>query len=90
VMKPTRIRVDLIIRSGSSFSNRGLQPGNYVLEIVVGTWLYFAVDDKSRIQIQDAQFREKWHQLGFLWSDSMTSQAMSFTVDKDRISTCVK
>jgi len=90
VMKRARIRVDLDIASGLSDSNHGLQPGDYVLEIVVGTWLYFAVDDKSRIQLQDAQFREKWHQIGFLWSDSITSQAMRFTVDKGRISRCVK
>ena len=37
-----------------------------------------------------AQFREKWHQIGFLWSDSMTSRAMPFTVDRDRISNCVE
>ena len=90
VMKRTPIRVDLNIRSGSADSNRGLQTGNYVLEIVVGTFLYFAVDDKSRIQIQDAQFREKWHQLGFLWSDSVTSQAMRFSIDEDRIRSCIK
>jgi len=88
VMKPTRIRVDVDIRSGDS--NRGLQAGNYVLEIVIGTWRYFAVDDNSRIQLQDTQFREKWHQIGFLWSDSMTSRAMPFTVDRDRISNCVE
>ena len=89
-MKDSLARVTLEIGSSSDGAVRRLRPGNYVLRIVVGTWLYIAVDAESKIHVQDAEFREKWNESGFLWSDSVTSQAMQFTVDRDSMNKCVK
>jgi hypothetical protein len=74
----------IILKSGESHSlnarfsiglDGDLSPGAYVLQLSVLTWHY---PNASNIQ-----WREKWRQKGYLWTDSITSQPMSFTVEKN-------
>jgi hypothetical protein len=80
----TRVHLDV----ASANSTNALLAGDHVLEVVVGTWLYIAVDEHSRPHIQDEQFREKWKDKGFLWSDALTSVAMPFRVNRASSKKC--
>ena len=51
-----------------------LKPGNYVLRVSVLTWHY--------AMASNIEWREKWHAKGYLWTNSITSQPMRFTIDK--------
>jgi hypothetical protein len=56
-----------------------LSPGNYVLQLSVLTWHY--------ANASNIEWREKWRQKGHLWTNSVTSQPMSFTVYKNPVVT---
>ena len=88
-MESDRTNVYLTLDRGNAHAPQALSAGNYVLEVVVGTWLYIAVDDRSQPHVQDERFRDEWKDRGFLWSDPLTSLAMPFKVDRDRMSKCV-
>jgi hypothetical protein len=53
-----------------------LRPGNHVLEIKTGPWL-----GKQDIT---AKLRERWKALGYLWTEFVTSQPMTFNIPKTR------
>lgn len=55
-------------------SDKKLGPGNYVLQFSVVTWHYAAASN--------IEWREKWHDKGYLWTDSLTAQPMAFVIDK--------
>ena len=53
-----------------------LRPGNHVLEIKAGTWP--GKQDKT------PKLRERWSALGYLWTDWIMSQPMTFNIPKTR------
>jgi hypothetical protein len=53
-----------------------LRSGSHVLEIRVGTW--------PGKQDLTKKLRELWSDRGYLWTDSITSQPMTFNIAKDR------
>src|SRR6266850_3236482 len=55
--------------------HRRLRPGNYFLQVEVGTWPYL---DQPR------PFRKTWRDKGYLWSEGIISQPMPFTIEKNR------
>jgi hypothetical protein len=56
------------------FPEIGISEGTHLLEIVVGTWPYIA-DPKPN--------RKDWKGKGLLWTKSLLSEPMPFTVDKN-------
>lgn len=65
------------IEESKQRSQDSLAPGDYVLQVLVWTWL----DSQSFA----TQSREKWKDRGYLWTKSITSEPMPFTVTKERI-----
>jgi hypothetical protein len=72
------------VKSGDSYSaehdfvilpDKKLRPGSYVLQFSVLTWHYAAASN--------IEWREKWHDKGYLWTNSLMSQPMPFIIDKD-------
>lgn len=55
-------------------STKKLSPGSYVLQLSVLTWHYAAASN--------IDWREKWRDKGYLWTDTLTSQLMAFAIDK--------
>jgi hypothetical protein len=53
-----------------------LTTGDHVLQVIVSTWY------ESR-KLGEA-LRERWQRRGFLWTDMVGTQALSFNVDKNR------
>ena len=51
-----------------------LQPGKYVLQVKVPTWYYPSEWSQG--------VRERWRQKGFLWTETVTSNPMSFEVKR--------
>lgn len=59
------------IYDGTSETDDDLRPGNYVLQVTVAAWRYYA----------DAQqYRDKWRERGYLWSENVTSKPMPITI----------
>jgi len=50
--------------------------GDHVLQVIVSTWY----ESKNLAQT----LRERWQRRGFLWTDTLSTQALSFNVDKNR------
>lgn len=50
-----------------------LRPGRYFLQLRVATWYYLS---------RPEDYREQWHDKGYLWAEDVTSQPMPFTVEK--------
>jgi hypothetical protein len=59
-----------IIPSG----HKKLSPGNYVLQLGVLTWHY--------ARASNIEWRNKWRDKGYLWTNSVTSIPMPFTIQK--------
>jgi hypothetical protein len=55
-------------------SGKPLRAGTHLLQLLVATWYYPAVSN--------VEWREKWRDKGYLWSDSLVSDPMPFTVPK--------
>jgi hypothetical protein len=56
-------------------AQRLLREGTHLLQVDVGSWPYIA---------DPASFRKKWRNKGYLWFEGITSQPMTFTIEKDR------
>lgn len=54
--------------------DKRLSSGNYVLQLGVLTWYY--------ARASNIEWRKKWRDRGYLWTDAVTSQPMSFSIDK--------
>lgn len=65
------------IEESKQRSQDSLAPGDYLLQVLVWTWL----DSQSFA----TQSREKWKDQGYLWTKSITSEPIPFTVTKERI-----
>jgi hypothetical protein len=64
-----------LLYDGTKDSRDDLHPGNYVLQIRVGTWSY---------ALPSEPYRKLWREKGFLWTKMTTSLPMPFTVVKQR------
>ncbi len=62
-----------LLYDGTRDTRDDLHPGNYVLQIRVGTWLY---------ALSPEPYRKKWREKGFLWTKMTTSLPMPFRVEK--------
>lgn len=58
---------------GTKDTKDDLHPGNYVLQVRVAAWFYFA---------DPAEWEQKWGNQAYLWSENVTSEPMAFTVEK--------
>ena len=60
----------------SDKDNQGkpLRPGTHLLQLVVPTWYHHGASN--------IEWREKWRDKGYLWSDSLVSDAMPFHIVK--------
>jgi hypothetical protein len=75
-------RVHFTVNDGSPHSEAGLSFGPHFLRIQVGTWPNASETAVSRM-------RRQWRDKGFLWTETVTSLPMQFTVDRNRpISNC--
>ena len=54
-------------------NGKPLRPGTHMLQVIVQTWPYAA---------SNIEWREKWNKTGYLWSDSLLSDAMPFVIAK--------
>lgn len=69
------------IQEGNGRSQNSLSPGDHSLQILVWTWL----DSESFA----TRLREKWRYRGYLWTKSIASKPIPFTVMKEKlISAC--
>lgn len=66
-------RISLSLYHGTEDSKDYLHPGNYLLQVRVAAWFYFA---------DPAEWEQKWGNQAYLWSENVTSEPMSFTVEK--------
>lgn len=55
-------------------SDEKLKPGSYVLQFGVITWRYQAASN--------IEWREKWRDKGYLWTNFLESQPVPFVIDK--------
>jgi len=70
----TRVSLDVV---GAAHESKGLPvAGNYFLQIEVATWTYLP---------DPARYKKAWGDKGYLWSEGLTSEPMSFVVQKDRL-----
>ena len=60
---------------GDLSQKKGLASAQYFIQVMVTTW-YFYDDPK--------EYREKWRDNGYLWTQSVKSQPMSFTIKRSR------
>lgn len=65
--------IDLRLYDGTKDTKDALHPGNYVLQVRVAAWFYFA---------DPAEWEQKWGNEAYLWSENLTSEPMTFTVEK--------
>jgi hypothetical protein len=62
-------------------NGKPLRPGTHLLQVVVPTWYY--------PRVSNVEWREKWRNKGYLWSDSLISDLMPFLVPKSpKLSDC--
>ncbi|HEX3248191.1 MAG TPA: hypothetical protein VHS05_02095 [Pyrinomonadaceae bacterium] len=79
-LQTEQTRVTLLINDRTPHSKEYLRPGNYFLQIEIAMWTYLN---------EPEQFRQKWKNIGVLWSEGLTSQPMPFVVEQNRpISKC--
>lgn len=64
-----------VARDGNPKYNVSIGAGEHLLSVVASTWY------ESK-KVAD-QLRERWRTRGFLWSDPLVSNAISFNVDKN-------
>jgi hypothetical protein len=62
------------IFDGKSKDSNLLHPGRYILQIRVSTW--------SEQQDLTKRLRERWRTHGYLWTRSVVSRPMTFTIEK--------
>lgn len=55
-------------------SDEKLKPGSYVLQFTILTWHY--------VKASNIEWREKWRDKGYLWTNFLESQPMPFVIDK--------
>lgn len=69
----------IYLYDGSEDTEGDLQNGQYELEVKLLTWYFhpYFVDD----------YRKKWSETGYLWSDTLTSTRLPFEIHKNRIIT---
>jgi hypothetical protein len=65
------------IEAGKQGSRNSLSPGNHSLEILVWTW----IDSESFA----TRWREKWRDRGYLWTKSVASEPITFTVAQEKV-----
>lgn len=65
--------IALSLYDGTKDTKDDLHPGNYVLQVRVAAWFYFA---------DPAEWEQKWGNEAYLWSENVTSEPMAFTVEK--------
>ena len=65
--------ISLFVYDGTKETKDDLRPGNYVLQVRVAAWFYAA---------DPAEWEQKWGNQAYLWSENITSEPMSFTVEK--------
>ena len=72
-----RLKGEILLRlyDGTKDTDDFLHPGTYFLQLRVATWYYFADPE---------EYREKWLAEGDLWSQNITSEPMSLTIEKAR------
>jgi hypothetical protein len=61
----------LDLYDGTKDTEDDLHPGTYLLQVRVATWFYF---------VEAAEYQKRWRNQGYLWSENMTSEPMTFTV----------
>ena len=64
------------VDDGSKDTKDNLHPGNYILQVRVAAWFYFA---------DPAEWEQKWGNEAYLWSENVTSEPMPFTVEKSKV-----
>lgn len=70
------------IHDGPTGPKNDLPPGNYILQVRVPTWYYYA-DPKT--------YREQWINKGYLWAEVVTSDPMAFTIEKQpKVAPCLQ
>lgn len=65
--------ISLFLYDGTKDTKDDLHSGNYVLQVRVAAWFYYA---------DPAEWEQKWGNQAYLWSENVTSEPMPFTVDK--------
>lgn len=65
--------VRLRLYDGTKDTKDDLHPGNYILQIRVAAWFYYA---------DPAEYEKKWAAEAYVWSENVTSEPMAFTVEK--------
>ena len=78
ILKPTEsftVQADCRVHvyDGTNETKDDLHPGNYILQVRVAPWDYYA-DPK--------EYRDKWIDRGFLWFENVTSEPMPFSIEK--------
>ena len=63
----------LYLYEGTKDTEDDLHPGNYVLQVRVAGWYYYA---------DPVEWEQKWGNQAYLWSENVTSEPMPFTVEK--------
>lgn len=63
--------ISLDLYDGTKDTKNDLRPGDYVLQVRVASWFYFA---------DPSEWEQKWGNEGYLWSENVTSEPMPFTV----------
>jgi hypothetical protein len=75
------LEFQLAIDDGTKATKRFLRAGDHVLRIAVWTWYYSPASARD--------FRTRWRKRGFLWSETVRSLPMTFSVEKQpKISIC--
>lgn len=68
------------VYDGTKNTKDDLHPGNHILQVRVSTWYYYA-DPKG--------YRDKWIDRGYLWFENVTSEPMTFKIERQpKISPC--
>ncbi len=65
----------LVVNNGALQTKGALVTGTYFLQVQVDTWSY---------SLDVRQLRIKWQDHGYLWSQSLTSVPMPFTIESQR------
>lgn len=63
----------LYLYEGTKDTDDLLHPGNYVLQVRVAAWYYYA---------DPVEWEQKWGNEAYVWSENVTSEPMPFTVEK--------
>lgn len=75
------VEFHLAISDGTKATKQFLRAGDHLLRIAVWTWYYSPASAK--------EFRTKWRKKGILWSETVNSLPMAFSVDSQpKLSVC--